>query len=166
MPDGLAVGKSGGNSSGHETVIAIQLGRGNAVCQFYQVVELYHVSLVATDVDTFQVGRLVALLTVDFSQYLVLLSIHIEVAHTLAAQTVLQCLGDVAGADTHDACLVAVDVDAGFRLAELQVYVRHLEYRILIYLCHELGQHFLQFLNVGGLQHILYGHTAAPSAEG
>ncbi len=80
-------------------------------------------------------------------------------------RSVLQCLGDVAGADPHDACLVAVDVDAGFRLAELQVYVCHLEYRILVYLCHELGQYFLQLFNIGGLQHILHRHAAASSAE-
>ena len=39
------------------------------------------------------------MLAVDLAQYLVLLTIHIEVAHTLSAQRILQGLGDVAGAD-------------------------------------------------------------------
>ena len=165
MSDGLAVRQSRGDGGGNETVVTVQLRRGDTASQFNQVVQLHHGSIVATDIDAFQVGRLVALLAVDFAQYLVLLSVHVEVAHALSAQAVLQGLGNVLGAYAHDARLVTVDVDARFGLAELQVYVCHLEYRIFVDLCHELGEHLLQFLDIGCLQYILHGHTAAPSSE-
>ena len=165
LPDGLPVGKPRGDGGGHETVVTVQFRRGDTAGQLYQVVQLHHVPVVASDIDTFQVGGLVALLAVDFAQYLVLLSVHVEVAHTLSAQAVLQSLGNVLGAYAHDTRLVTVDVDARFRLAELQVYVCHLEYRIFVDLRHELGEHLLQFLDISCLQYILHGHTAAPSSE-
>ena len=101
----------------------VQLRRGDVLFQCDQVVQLDHLALVAAYVDRPQVGGLVALLAVDFGQYLVLLAVHVEVAHTLAAEPVLERLGDVARRDAQQVRLVAVDDDARFGLAEFQVDV-------------------------------------------
>ena len=105
------------------------------------------------------------MLAVYLTEYLVLFAVHVEVSHALAAQSVLQSLGQVACAYAHYVRLVAVDVYARFGLAELQVDVRHLEHRILVYLLHELGKHFLELFEVGGLQYILYWHARTTPSE-
>ena len=143
MSDGFPISKSGRNSGGNETVVTVQLRRGDTAGQFNQVVQLHHFTFITTNIDAFQVGRLVALLAVDFTQYFVLLSVHIEITHTLTAQSVLKRLRDIACAYSHDTCLVAIDIDAGFRLAEFQVHVGHLENRIFINLRHKYRQHLL-----------------------
>ena len=38
----------------------------------------------ATDVNSFQVGRFVSLLAVDFTKNFVLFTVHIEISHTLS----------------------------------------------------------------------------------
>jgi len=105
------------------------------------------------------------LLPVYLSQNLVLFSIHIEVAHALSTESILQCLSDIACADTQHGCFITVDDDSGFRFCEFQIHVGHLEVGALVYLLHERWYKLLQLLNVGRLQHILYGHARTASAE-
>ena len=105
-------------------------------------------------------------MAVDFAHNFVLLAVHVEVSHTLVGQTVLQGLGNGACAYAHHTGLVAIDVDACFGLAELQVNVCHLEDGAFVHLFHKLGQHLFQFLDVGGLEYVLYRHTSASSAKG
>ena len=63
------------------------------------------------------------IMTIDLAENLVLLSVHIEISHTLATQSVLQCLSNILGTNSHDTGLVTVNLNTGFRLTELQVYV-------------------------------------------
>ena len=94
-----------------------------------------------------------------------MLSVHIEISHTLATQSVLQCLSNILGTNSHDTGLVTVNLNTGFRLTELQVYVCHLKDRILIYFSHKLGQYFFQLLQISSLKHILDRHTSTTSSE-
>ena len=95
-----------------------------------------------------------------------MLAVHVEIAHALAAESVLERLCDVLRADPHQVGLVAVDGDARLGLAELQVGVGHLEDGALVDPLHEFGQHLLQAVDCRGLEHVLHGHVAAPPAEG
>lgn len=63
----------------------IQFGGCHSFHKFHQVVQLYHLSLVVPDINRLDVGRLVTLLAVDLSENLILLAIHVEIAHALPA---------------------------------------------------------------------------------
>ena len=51
----------------------------------------------------------------------------------LSAETVLQCFGYITHGGSHCTCLITVNIHSHFRAAELQVHVRHLESRVVIY---------------------------------
>ena len=144
----------------------VELRRRDVLRHRDQVVQLNHLPLVAAHVDRTQVGGFVALLAVDLGQYLVLLAVHVEITQSLAAEPVLERLGDVARRDAQHVGLVAADLDAHFGFAEFQVHVGHLEHGAFVDPGHEFGQHLLQPFEVGGLEDVLYGHTSAASAEG
>ena len=100
---------------------------------------MYHIPVIATDINSFQVSRFISLLAIDFTKDFILFSVHVEIPHTLSAQSVLQGLSNVLGTYSHDTGLVTVNLDTGFRFTELQVNVRHLEDRILVHFSHKFG---------------------------
>lgn len=97
--------------------------------QLDQIVQkLYHVSFVTADVDCFQVGRHIALLTVDFSKnFHIVLTVHIEVSpYACPLNRIAEFGTGVAGTYPRYTGFIAVDIDTCLRFAEFQVYVRHL----------------------------------------
>ena len=94
-----------------------------------------------------------------------MLAVHVEVTHTLAAQSPLQGLGNVTGAYAQQVGLLAVDRYSDLGFGELKVGIGHLEGGVLIYAGQECGQHILQFLYVGGLQNVTYRHAATTSCK-
>ena len=159
-------GKSGRDCCRHEAVVAVKFRGSDALHQVHQVLHLYHLAVRRAHVYGLEVGRVVALLAVYLAHYLVLLSVEVEVTHTLAAEAVLQGLCYVLGGDAHEVGLLAVHAQAHLGFGELQVHVGHLEDGVVIHLGHELGQDLFQFLYGGGLKNVLHGHGAASSAEG
>ena len=105
------------------------------------------------------------MLAVELSQNLVLFAVHVEIPHSLAAQSILQDRCDVFYGHTHGSGFVAVDVYPHFRATELQVYVCHLEGRVVVYRIQELRQYFFQFFDTDRLEYVLDRHTAPPAAE-
>ena len=165
LADGLSFGQSGRDGGRDEPVIVVEFRRSDGFHEVYQVVQLDHFSVVAPDIDGLDVRRLVPLLAVELAQNLVLLAVHVEISHTLAAQSVLQDRGDVFYGDAHGSGLVAVDVHTHFRATELQVHVRHLEGRVVIYRIQEFGQHFFQLFDADRLEHVLDRHATPPASE-
>ena len=133
LSDGLSICQSGRYGSGNKTVVVVQFRRSYGFYKFYQIVQLNHFPFVASYVNRFDIGRCITLLAVYLTQNLILFSIHIKIAHTLSAETVLQCFGYITHGGSHCTCLITVNIHSHFRAAELQVHVRHLESRVVIY---------------------------------
>ena len=121
----------------------VELGRRHALYEFHKVVELDHLALVVTYVNGLHACGGVALLAVYLADNLILLAVHVEIAHALSAEAILQCLGNVAYACAHTASFVAVDVHPYLGAAELEVHVGHLEGGVVVYAAQELRQHLL-----------------------
>lgn len=107
-----------------------------------------------------------ALLAVYFAKYLVLFAVHVEIAHSLSGECVLECLRYIARAYSEKRGLISVYLDVRFRFGEFKVYVGHLEYGAGVYFFHETRKEFLKAVEIGRLYDILYGHASAASSEG
>ncbi|MPM67272.1 hypothetical protein SDC9_114194 [bioreactor metagenome] len=106
------------------------------------------------------------MLTVYFSENLVLFPIHIKISHTLTAQCILEGLTDIPCAYAQKSCLVTININSGFRHGKLQIHISHLKFRTLVYLLQKNRNKFFQLINTCCLKYILNRHRSSSSSEG
>ncbi len=133
--------------------------RCNRLFQFYQIIHLNHLSHIVFDIDGSQVNRRVSLLSVNLTQYLVLLAIHIEVTHTLTTKCVLQGLTDITRTNAKHCSFIPIDNNPCFRFGEFQIYIRHTEIGTGIHSFEKWGDKLFKLLNIRSLKYILDRHS-------
>lgn len=106
------------------------------------------------------------MLSIDFSQDLVLLAIHIEVTHTLTTKCVLQGLTNITCTHTKHSCFIPVNNNSCFRFCKFKIHVGHSEVWTRIHSFQKRRNKFLKLFNVRGLKNILYRHSSTSSSEG